>query len=512
MWLLKTYRPSALAAFTLTTPLFGVVATALVIGEPIGWRLAISAVLVAAGVAAATVLGAPAAAPARRRPARPAGLPRERPCAERPPRLARLAKVVAWAAPRRGLAGVTLAGAQALVAPELRQEATRVLGELATIRGLPPPGSAGAGDREPRRASALRRGRVSPEVLPRPPGRRAPSPGGLAPRAGRVRPRRLPGGSPGGAGRRVLRPGPEAAGAGELADPRPPPGRARPTSWSTRSRIAWSASSAFLAGRPGHERRGARPARRWSRARRSPSSTSCASGARVASSAALPDVVEIQNAIRKSATGPVLARAPAYVRAMLLFPYAEGLGFVHAFRQRQPWSALSAIYQDPPRSASQILHPERYLDRREDPVPLELPDLASVLPAGSAEGDRGRAGRVRPRRSAPPLSRRRPPPPAGGGIATRCGTSRPGSPVLISLTAWDTPERAGDFARTYARHPGRQARPPARPERSRPRRGPPGPRAFLIEARGRAVLIVEGAPAASIDALRAAVWARRVLY
>jgi drug/metabolite transporter (DMT)-like permease len=58
MWLLKTYRPSSLAAFTLTTPLFGVVATTLVIGEPITWRLAVSAVLVAAGVAAATLLGA----------------------------------------------------------------------------------------------------------------------------------------------------------------------------------------------------------------------------------------------------------------------------------------------------------------------------------------------------------------------------------------------------------------------------------------------------------------------
>ncbi len=65
MWLLKTYRPSALAAFTLTTPLFGVVATALVIGEPIGWRLALSAVLVAGGVAAATVLGGPVVAPTR---------------------------------------------------------------------------------------------------------------------------------------------------------------------------------------------------------------------------------------------------------------------------------------------------------------------------------------------------------------------------------------------------------------------------------------------------------------
>lgn len=54
MSLLKTYRPSALAAFALTTPLFGVLATALVLGEPVGWRLAASAVLVAGGIAAAT--------------------------------------------------------------------------------------------------------------------------------------------------------------------------------------------------------------------------------------------------------------------------------------------------------------------------------------------------------------------------------------------------------------------------------------------------------------------------
>ena len=54
MALLKTYQPSSIAAFSLTTPLFGVLATALVLGEPIGWTLALSAVLVAGGIAATT--------------------------------------------------------------------------------------------------------------------------------------------------------------------------------------------------------------------------------------------------------------------------------------------------------------------------------------------------------------------------------------------------------------------------------------------------------------------------
>ena len=71
MSLLKTYRPSGLAAFNLTTPLFGVLATALVIGEPIGWRLAGSALLVAGGIAVATLLRDRALG-ARSRGARPA--------------------------------------------------------------------------------------------------------------------------------------------------------------------------------------------------------------------------------------------------------------------------------------------------------------------------------------------------------------------------------------------------------------------------------------------------------
>ena len=56
MGLLKHYRPSSLAAFSLTTPLFGVVATAVVLGERITWTLGLAAVLVAGGIAVATLL------------------------------------------------------------------------------------------------------------------------------------------------------------------------------------------------------------------------------------------------------------------------------------------------------------------------------------------------------------------------------------------------------------------------------------------------------------------------
>jgi drug/metabolite transporter (DMT)-like permease len=55
MWVLKHYRPSAVAAFSLTTPLFGVLAAALVLAEPLTWILAASSVLVAGGIALASL-------------------------------------------------------------------------------------------------------------------------------------------------------------------------------------------------------------------------------------------------------------------------------------------------------------------------------------------------------------------------------------------------------------------------------------------------------------------------
>src|SRR4029450_3657239 len=75
------------------------------------------------------------------------------------------------------------------------------------------------------------------------------------------------------------------------------------------------------------------------------------------------------------------------VRDLLLFPYVEGLGFIYQFRKRRPWAAMSAIYSDPPRSTTQILHPEKYFDRREDPVAVAIPDLSRLLPGSHLVSD-----------------------------------------------------------------------------------------------------------------------------
>ena len=168
---------------------------------------------------------------------------------------------------------------------------------------------------------------------------------------------------------------------------------------------------------------------------------------------------------------------------MLTFPYAAGVGFVHAFRQRHPWAQLSALYQDPPRSSSQILHPERYLDRREDPVPLPLPDLATVLPAGARlalEDELGEIGMAEVLRrflgeSARAAGWRGRPPcavgPPGGRLrprrAHRVGHGGPGGRLRAGLRA-----RAGPQARPRAELPGCAA----------PRRGPAATRSSRSSA------------------------------
>ena len=101
----------------------------------------------------------------------------------------------------------------------------------------------------------------------------------------------------------------------------------------------------------------------------------------------LPDLTMTQGLITTSAGGPVIDKAPKFVRDLLLFPYVEGLGFIYQFRKRQPWAAMSAIYSDPPRSTTQILHPEKYFDRREDPVVVAIPDLSRLLPGSQLVSD-----------------------------------------------------------------------------------------------------------------------------
>ncbi len=73
----------------------------------------------------------------------------------------------------------------------------------------------------------------------------------------------------------------------------------------------------------------------------------------------------------------VYTRAPLILRQQLLFPYVHGLAFVKAALARGGWPELQRVYQRPPVSAQQVMHPEKYF--AEPPVlpsevTLHIPD------------------------------------------------------------------------------------------------------------------------------------------
>jgi hypothetical protein len=97
------------------------------------------------------------------------------------------------------------------------------------------------------------------------------------------------------------------------------------------------------------------------------------------------DVPDVTLLIRASALSemdkdPNLAKAPLYIRDELLFPYLAGTGFTQQFlKAHTGWQDLHMIFQDPPVSTQQILHPDLYLQGVE-PENVTLPDWKGLVP------------------------------------------------------------------------------------------------------------------------------------
>lgn len=87
-----------------------------------------------------------------------------------------------------------------------------------------------------------------------------------------------------------------------------------------------------------------------------------------------------------------LAAAPAWFQDTLLFSYFQGFQFCLSVRQAGGQALLDKAFStDPPRSTEQILHPEKWHSKRDDPMAIAWPDLAKPLPGWSkvSEGQLG---------------------------------------------------------------------------------------------------------------------------
>ncbi len=75
---------------------------------------------------------------------------------------------------------------------------------------------------------------------------------------------------------------------------------------------------------------------------------------------------------------PTLQKAPPFLKDALIFPYISGLNFSAAFMRNTGWSALSGVFEKPPVSTQQILHPALYRSGK-TPVSVALPPLEKLL-------------------------------------------------------------------------------------------------------------------------------------
>lgn len=148
----------------------------------------------------------------------------------------------------------------------------------------------------------------------------------------------------------------------------------------------------------------------------------------------------------------VYARAPTIIKETLLFPYLKGLLFVRAAKIRGGWGAVSGLYGSVPRSTEQVLWPEKYFDRRDEPTPVRLPDVSRLLGEGWRRIDSNVLGelgnRVELQRSGP----------ASGGIEAARGWDGDryelyergrGETALVSVSVWDGDGDAAEFERAW---------------------------------------------------------------
>jgi hypothetical protein len=77
------------------------------------------------------------------------------------------------------------------------------------------------------------------------------------------------------------------------------------------------------------------------------------------------------------ATGqyPVYDQAPLYLRESLVFPYAAGMKFQQAVVVELGMEGFGRVFDQPPATSRQVLHPDLYLRGAAEVVELEAPDI-----------------------------------------------------------------------------------------------------------------------------------------
>ena len=72
--------------------------------------------------------------------------------------------------------------------------------------------------------------------------------------------------------------------------------------------------------------------------------------------------------------GPALQGAPPVVQDQLISPYFDGRRLAAAIYEKGGFALLNRMLENPPRSMEQVLHPEKYLSARDEPIEVDMPE------------------------------------------------------------------------------------------------------------------------------------------
>jgi hypothetical protein len=214
----------------------------------------------------------------------------------------------------------------------------------------------------------------------------------------------------------------------------------------------------------------------------------------------LPNIANFSELAQKQAEKEdqkVFLATPASIRESLIFPYVYGVGFVQELVRKSGWDGVSRAFTDLPQSTEQIIHFDKY-SSREEPVKIELPDIASSLGSGWKRLDNDINGEFGyflilsefiDKRNARIASEG-----WGGDLYTLYENSKTGKLLLAQLSSWDTAKDAGEFFQAYAeRTTKRYPQAKARKDSATNDFQTPDSRT-VIQLRDKSVLIIEGLP------------------
>lgn len=152
-----------------------------------------------------------------------------------------------------------------------------------------------------------------------------------------------------------------------------------------------------------------------------------------------------------------LAKAPAFIRQTLFFRYAEGASFMQAaLRKYKSWKELDRVFDNPPMSTEQVMHPQKYFEEIDYPVRIRLPRLHEKLEGDWEETYTSTMGEfeisvllcefVGEKIAAVAAEG------WDGDSYTMIESKEKGGPQIIGwLSVWDTDKDAQEFAEAYAK-------------------------------------------------------------